>query len=708
MSENLFLRPREFYKRELNPVRDYVEQNGFYLHRMSGRDIKDCKQFIVGGLKNKLFPDVTNPVVDFYERNDFGDREVFSLSLTSYLKDVLDKKQVLAPTFTTYKPYKEEPSIVSEFMDENVVRRSAVKKEGQLAESEGKMALAMAKDNEQANMKTYNNSLSGALGSDGSVLANETGHNTLTSITRTLTSIGNALNERIISGNRQYRSPDVTLDNVIFLAQSCNAHEVQKCMDAYQLKYPSTQEVMAMIKRSTDFYWSDGRHMQDIEAFVETLSPLEKSAVMYTHDLYHVRELNPEFMRTFIANFSDANREFNIPDPIAYLKKAEPEIVNYAHQVIYTELAGKSKDYSKIDPETVKHVANISSNIANCVSYYKPFIDAFFLGRVLPSGTAYIANMVRRTVVISDTDSTMFAVDEWVQWYFGKLTFQQEAFAVAGSIMFFATQCIAHCLAMFSANMGVDDRHLFRLSMKPEFVFPVFAQTSVAKHYFTFKLIKEGMVYAKPDPEIKGVHLKNSAAPQELVARAQTKMIELLQQVLAGELIDIDKELEHVADVEREILKSLLAGELIYFKRSRVKAKNAYTKGPLESPYQHHSFWQMAFAKTYTDISPPPYSVIKIPTTLDTPTATNAWVASIQNEDVKQGLTLWIKEHNKKKLPTVYLNADYVKAFGLPQEIIPIINTKKILLELTMTHRMILDSLGFGIKPKWLMTEMGY
>ena len=708
MSENLFLRPKEFYVRDLNPVRDYVEQNSFYLHRMTGRDLNQCKHFIVGGLKNKRFEGVTNPVVDFYERNDFGDREVFSLSLTAYLKDVLDKKQVLAPTFTTYKPYRQEPSIVSEFMDENVHRRSAVKKEGQLAESEGNKALAMSKDNEQANMKTYNNSLSGTLGSEGSVLANETGHNTLTSITRTLTSIGNALNERIISGNRQYRNPDVTLDNVIFLAQSCNREELQRCMDLYQLVYPSTQDVMEMIKRSTSFYWTDMRHMQDIEDFVASLTPLERAAVMYTHDLYHVRQLNPEFIRCFISNFSDVTKEFDIPDPIAYLKKAEPEIVNYAHQVIYTKLAGKSKDYTKIEPEIVRHIACISQNIANCVAYYKPLINAFFLGRVLPSGTAYIASMVRRTVVLSDTDSTMFAVDEWVQWYFGKLTFQEQAFAVAGSIMFFATQCIAHCLAMFSANMGVDERHLFRLSMKPEFVFPVFAQTSVAKHYFTFKLIKEGMVYASPDPEIKGVHLKNSAAPQELVARAQKKMVDLLQQVLAGDLIDIDKELLHVADVEREISKSLLAGELIYFKRSRVKAKTAYTKGALESPFQHHTFWQMAFAKTYSDISPPPYSVIKIPTTLDTPTATKAWIESIENPDVKEGLIQWVKEHNKKKLPTVYLNADYVKAFGLPQEIIPIINTKKVLLELTMTHRMILDSLGFGIKPNWLLTEMGY
>jgi hypothetical protein len=100
----------------------------------------------------------------------------------------------------------------------------------------------------------------------------------------------------------------------------------------------------------------------------------------------------------------------------------------------------------------------------------------------------------------------MFSTDEWVLWYFGKLDFSQRGFAISGAVMFLSTQCIAHCLAILSGNMGVAEENLYTLSMKPEFVFPVFVQSPVAKHYFTARLVEEGNVYPDIRMEIKGVH----------------------------------------------------------------------------------------------------------------------------------------------------------------------------------------------------------
>lgn len=149
--------------------------------------------------------------------------------------------------------------------------------------------------------------------------------------------------------------------------------------------------------------------------------------------------------------------------------------MNYVHQVCMTECRGIGKDYTKFSkPEYAHTVATTYQLIKHAILDYKDFINVFFLTS-LPASTAYIPNMIRRTVVLSDTDSTIFSVDEWVKWYFGNYRFTDEGFAVAGSIMYIATQCIAHCLAIFSANMGVAKNKIFKLAMKPEFVFPVFA-----------------------------------------------------------------------------------------------------------------------------------------------------------------------------------------------------------------------------------------
>ena len=706
---NVFLKPLEYYQRRIDPVGQYVDQSAFYLSKMSGKDITTCKNYIIQGLKTKKFQGAQDPIVEHFERNDNGDREKKQLSLTQYIGNTVREGQILVPTFTTYKPTSEERSLLSEFIGRNVKRRATAKHEAAAAEAAGNKGLAEAKTNEQSNMKTYNNSMSGAFAAEGSVLQNPTGHNTLTSITRSMASVGNALNEKIIEGNRHYRNADVTLYDIIAVASSMDRAQVEECVARFNLHLPTAQELVDVIRRSTDsFYWKDIKAMAGIQELAQKLDPIERAAFVYSQDLYHTSVYNPGFMRTFLEDFARKELDNTIEDPYAYMKKVDALIVNYAHQVCMSEVTGKGTNHSKMDQETVSIVASVCRNIENMVMKYKPFIDAFFLTKIVPSGTAYIPSMVRRSVVLSDTDSTMFSVDRWVSWYFGSLQFSERAFAIAGAVMFFSTQCIAHCLAILSANMGVEREKIFTLAMKPEFVFPVFAQTNVAKHYFTFILVKEGSVYKELKPEFKGQVLRNSAAPGSIVKAGQDKMLELLHTVMKNEKISIEKEVKDVANLERKITTSLFNGETEFFKKSKVKEPTAYALGPLKSMYQHHVFWEMVFQAKYGSIAPPPYSVIKIPTTLTTPSGTKKWLEELSDQQLAQRFKAWMDMHGKKKLPTVYLSLDYVEGFKIPPEITSIINVKKILLDLTGMRRMILETLGYQVKTEWVLSELGY
>lgn len=706
---NVFLKPAEYYQRRIDPVSQYVDQSAFYLSKMSGKELTTCRQYIVNGLKGKKFHGARDPIVEHFERNDFGDRDKKETTLTRYIGSTVQNGQILVPTFTTYKPTSEERSLLSEFIGRNVKRRASAKHESATAEAEGNLHLAAAKNNEQANMKTYNNSMSGAFAAEGSVLQNPTGHNTLTSITRSMASVGNALNEKIIAGNRHYRNPDVTLYDILAVASTMDRELVTQCVSHFNLHLPTTSEVIETIRWSTDqFYWKDIKAMADIQAFVDKLEPIEKAAFVYSQDLYHVAKYNPQFMRTFLEDFAKKEIDPTIEDPYAYMKKVDGLIINYAHQVCMSEVKGKGTDHKKMDKDIVQLVASVSKNIIQMVQKYKLFIDAFFLTKLVPSGTAYIPSMVRRVVVLSDTDSTMFSVDGWVSWYFGELIFSDRAFAIAGAVMFFSTQCIAHCLAILSANIGVEREKIFTLAMKPEFVFPVFAQTNVAKHYFTFILVKEGAVYEKLKPEFKGQVLRNSAAPGSIVKAAQDKMQEILYTVMKNEKLSIMAEVKEVADLERKITSSLLNGETEFFKKSKVKEPTAYALGPLRSMYQHHVFWEMVFQPKYGPIAPPPYSVIKLPTSLTTPSGTKKWLDELADQELAKRFRAWMEMHNKKKLPTIYLSLDYVEGFKIPMEITSVINVKKILLDLTGMRRMILETMGYQTKAEWVLSELGY
>lgn len=708
MSENIFLKPVDFYQRRINPIAQYVEQNSFYLHKMTGTSLEQAKQFIINGIKGNKFPNQRDPVVNYFERNENLDREKHKNRLSHCIQSIVKNEEILAPTFTTYLPTSKRKSILVGFIDNNVKIRSKAKKEAHKAQSEGLNDLFIMKNNEQDNRKRYNNSMSGAFGGQGTILSNQTAHSTLTTITRTVSSMGNSSNEKIISGNRHYRNADIVLANLISITSSLDKQEFQEVMTKYNLVYPSITDTMDCIYYSSDLYGKDPKAFKKVIDFVSVLEPIERAAFVYIGDLFHLRKHNETFVMNFLLELSKKVTGVHVEDPIGVLKNMDELIVNYGHQACLTECRGIGKDYSKLSTFDLNTVAATCKNIEQTVIKYKDLISALFLTRNVPASTAFIPNMIRRTVVLSDTDSTMFSLDEWVVWHRGSLVFDDAEFGFAGAVMFIATQCIAHCLALFSANMNVEREKLFLLGMKPEFVFPVHCQTSVAKHYWASILVKEGNVHAKMKDEIKGVNLKNSAAPKSIIDNAQEKMKEILSKIYDGKKISIIAELKRLADIERNITTSLLNGDVEFYKMSKIKTAEAYTKGPKESPYQHHDLWQTVFAPKYGNVEDPIYIVIKVPTILDNKTAVKNWLDSIADRELAERMAKWLIEYNKTSLPTMYLSTQYVKSYGIPEEIKSIISIKRIVLDLTGTDRMVVETLGYYIKDGMLMSEQGY
>ena len=710
MTKNIFLKDRDFYQRNLNPFGQYVEQMSHYLHVSTGKPIEDCAEFIKNKIKTNSFKSgqIEDPVVRFFNKNENGDRYTDEERLSRYIGSVIKEQEILVPTFTTYINAEKKPSILVGFLDNNVAIRSKSKKEAAQAKADKDMIRYVLKENDQKNMKTYNNSMSGAFASNGSVLNNPTAHNSLTSITRTNSSIGNASNEKIISGNRHYRNPTITLNNLIATTKLIDRELIKQVLDKYHLNVPTAQDVEDCIKWSTDFYWKDDHAFKAIRAFIDKLDDVARAGFVYTGDFFHIRKYNPEFVRNFITRLSSKIKDVEYENPWELIHQIDEQIVNYAHQICMSEVKGIAKDYKKLDATKMNILTGTCFNIQNTILEYKDFIECIFLSRIIPVSTAYIPDMVRRTVVLSDTDSTMFSIDEWVIWYFGSLQFTEEAYAVAGAVMYVATQSMAHVLAIFSANMNVKREKLFTLALKPEFVFSVFAQSSVAKHYFTSIIVKEGSVYSEPELEVKGVHLKSSAAPKSIIKNAHKKMENIIESIVQGNKISLLQEIKEVADIERMIIESLLSGKTDFYKKSKIKNEEAYSRTAEMSPYLYHLLWEKVFQARYGAIEKPPYTVIKIPTTLDNPTRLKQWVESIQDKELQERLINWIAQYNKKVLPTIYISESYASAFSIPKEIIPVVDFKKIALDLTTTNRMVLEILGYFPKSELLLSDQGY
>jgi hypothetical protein len=81
------------------------------------------------------------------------------------------------------------------------------------------------------------------------------------------------------------------------------------------------------------------------------------------------------------------------------------------------------------------------------------------------------------------------------------------------------------------------------------------------------------------------------------------------------------------------------------------------------------------------------------------------WIASIENKELGQRLVDFLEATGKGVVKTINLSEDYVKAFGIPKELLNVINVKRIILDLTLARRMIIDTLGFTPKTDMLFME---
>lgn len=704
---DIFFKDKSQYNNQLNPVLGYLEQLSSYIQNTRGISKNEADLKAKEVLK-KHFKDKN---VLYFERQENGDRKVKNTTLLNYINNNIKEKNILVPTFTSYTNTNKKKSILSEFISVNVRRRSIAKKDGQKAKAEGNIELADAKNNEQNMMKIYNNSLSGAFAQAACILYNPTAHSTLTSITRTITSLSNASNEKFIAGNRFYpRGVDV-INNIVYITTYADIAFIKKVIEQFGLHIPTVEETVSVLKYSSDLYFHDENFYQTkIIPYLQKLTGYHLAAICYIGDLYHIRRFNDAFIRNLL---SEMIQQVNVEDTDEFICKdiysINENILNFVHHIFYSRVKGQGKDYEKMFQSKsglASSIYHTSKHVEDVLRKYKAFFNCFFMTDILPGNSFRLKHMRRRTVVLSDTDSTCFTLDGWIRWlYNGNFRIDDTSIATAGAVAFMAAQSIINQLAILSRNMNISDEHLNTLAMKNEFLWSVHVPAEVSKHYFAYTVICEGNVYKEPEIEIKGVHLKNSAVPKSITADAKDIIKYILSTVANNEKIKFNYLLQRIIDLENNIRDSVYRGEPIYLKKSKIKNAEAYALEGIKSPYAHHIFWKEVFAPKYGDIQDPPYDVIKIPTTIVSKPALNAWIESIEDKELAGRLINWLEAGCRKDLPTIYLNDTYVLGNGIPDEIMRIIDIKRIILDVTIQHRIILETLGVMLYGDKLVSE---
>lgn len=694
-TDNPFILPVTEYKRDLNFLNHYVEQSATYLSQMRGISREEAIAFV----KLKIVPNAEHAFkdvpIEHTAKTPTGDREIQSSGLASYIFDAVKNRDIIAPTLTRYiHPEILESPLVSS-IDKNVANRNVNKKMMFEARARDDEALAIAKNGEQTGNKLSNNALSGAHVSASTPLFNKTGHSSLTSTCRITSGFGNANNEKLLSGNRHYWHYTVALNNIASITTNTDYEQFEAVMRKYNLHYPTNDETFDVIAFSALQYMRGEKSFKPIRDYVDKLTPIECAAVVYTGDLYHVLKFNEPFMREFISQLAK-----RIVEPLpedeaaAVIKAADDDFISLASQLQGPDMRGVL--LRDIKGSTLYgQVAATIKNVRETLWSYQDFIHAIMVSKNVPASLAYFPASIRHCAITSDTDSTIFTVQDWIKWYRGDYILDEEGIAAMAVMVFIASQSIIHLLAMMSANIGVQEDRMFQIAMKNEYRYDVFVPTNETKHYYAIIGCQEGNVYKDYKQEIKGVHLRSSKVSKDVMAAAADQMRAICETVARGEKISITDALAHIHNQEEHIFEDVRKGNSGFFRFEQVKTAEAYQKGPSDSPYQHYTMWRDVFAPKYGETEPPPYTAMKLNSTVTTDTAFRAWLDELPDQALANRFRAWLAENNKTCIRTFLLPMNLIKGGGIPTELHPLIDMRRLAVDNMGVFYKIMETLSF-------------
>lgn len=692
-----FVNPPDSYQRRIDLIPTYIDECAEYLALQSGRPIDECRAFVKaetgpGGSMAMHIPEAM-----ILERGRNGDRQIKIMKFDQYLETTFAEGNILAPTMASYVHPDKKESVLAQYISGNLQKRKKAKHEKFVAGMRGDKQMEAVKEGEQTSLKIKNNSLSGAHSSPFTILWNKSSHSTLTSTCRTATSYGNANNEKFLYGNRHYWSPEIVKTNIISIIRHTDYDKLGAVIKRYGLVYPTVEQTMACITRSTDLYWRAKNQIAIIESLVKALKPIQRAAFVYTSDFYHLAQYNPEFVRKFLTDLSTKCYE-PIDNPDQWVDAMDDNLKAFVGILCAKDLAGETlSDRKKSSPESYAIVAATAQRVMMVLDSYEDLIRALWVTDNLPPSIFHLPSVIRRGAITSDTDSTIFTVQYWTEWYVGKLDFSDTSIAIANAMVYLSANLIRHILATFSGNMGVARKDITRLSMKNEYYFPIFTLTSRAKHYYAYIAAQEGNVYKKYKTEIKGVALRNSNVPPEIMAQAKQLMLDTMDTVIRGEKISMREILRRVADIENSIRSGVEAGRYGHLTKTQIKNIESY-KNPESSNYIHYQMWEEVFAPKYGHAPEPPYVAIKVSIDADNPTKLKQWIASMEDRSVADRFTEWVTRNARNGVTNLLLPEQVLAMTGVPREAVIGVDIRGLIAQTMESFYLILESLGIFMR----------
>lgn len=641
---------------------------------------------------------------DPYHRRSYGnltpyDHEDLFVVMNEY------KNKILSPAGTFYETSDKCKPFLVEMDEFKKNRRSKEKKLMLKAYAEGNVVAGNYHFNAQTTIKVGRNAISGGMNTKTCFINSKANYNSITSIARfgIQHSYGHA--ERFLESNFFFGSEEQVF-NFIATCQVLgpSAADTLAMVTKYNLKVPTTEDVLKFLidalHRNTPF-----EDHPKLEEYIKTLDTGTRCWIYYMSNGVHLIQENEEVFRSWIDNFFVPVEQVTFDDSIDPndLKKVDNDLLIIVATVYNDLLPRDPKSHNSIPalatldpkynrPDVAKKLVVLSRLMQDKLDKIKDLFDFFTKHNV---GIGYVSqhkNMFRDTTILSDTDSIIFTTEHWAQWYnHGSLKLDHRAYCLNALVVYWLSKANANILAHLGKIIGACGPNATLLEMKNEYMMPVAILTSRKKHYISSMFIQEGVYYANPKLDIKGVGLRGSNLCAPTLNYTKWFIRTLVDDISTNEdKISAVKYIREVLRFERMIYDDIRAGNTTYLPVEPIREANEY-KDASKSIFFNYEFWEEIFAADYGNIQLPSKCYI-LPLTGVSSYSYIAWLQRIK-PNIATKLSGFLKQNALKTVTRVPINPLVNK---IPDELQPVTAVEQVVFTNSQPLYLVLNSLGLG------------
>ena len=573
-------------------LRAYTENQIAYLRRLHPTlPVEQIRDFVIAEVQSS----VKKPTLSIIGYPSYGNAKLETVDLLTYTDKI--RKNVVTPAGVVYMPSVQKESFLKNKILSNGAARKKQKQVKLIAATAGDTITEQRAEYIQSQIKIETNSIPGAFGSAFNCLFDKPNYNAVTGLARHAIMCGYAHVEKMLEGNYYFPTLEHCINYCIQLVRHC-PKDLASVISEYTIYVPSVTDVANHFTQSLRLYMRiTPRIKVSLTRFLSSLTTTERSFVYYAYCLKSLLTKNEHLFRPFLEKFTRTN--------VVIDETVDPKEIFSFNSDLLAMVSGLNADiiHHKTvadaiteDPAGVRHLIAIGHHMQRMIDGIGRLIKAFLRVDCDVADAMAHPKMIRKAVIISDTDSVIFSTQSWVEWYTGGVSFGKEAYGINGFVVFLVIMTLEQVFARLSVNLGAGDADIHRISMKNEFLYPLMLRTPLPKQYVGRVAVQEGFVLAKQKKDTKGLSFKSSTMCRETTKAGDEFTDWLFDTIIRDGSTTVYECLEKVLNHELTVIRSLEAGERTFLKTATVRTEY---KNDEASILFNWKFWEEVFRPNF-------------------------------------------------------------------------------------------------------------